>query len=242
VNSPKIFLGIDVQLRRRCPFYAIAPDGALIDSGWLPAAELAPSALRTLALRLADGDLRRIAIGIDAPRLPLPSPRRWSWNGARSEWTPAANAKTPTRGAGRHCEVVVKALGLANPQWTPVAGPETPDWMQLGFDLFAAVADAPFLYEVFPSAAYTQLSAANPPGHPAAYPTAITVNFAHFAPGPKDMLDAALGALVVRDFSHGLGDALGGGDGLGTIIVPRTIGPKESALHRWPDSNVARTR
>lgn len=225
MNTPRIFVGIDVQLRRHCPYFAIDPSGAPIESGWLPTADQAPAALRALITRLADGDLAKIAVGIDAPRRPLPTPRRWSWKGSTGRWTREAGGK----GAGRHCEVVIKALNLANPQWTPVAGVDVPDWMQLGFDLFHALADLPHLHEVFPSAAYRQLE-----HDPEA---TLTIGFAGFAPGPKDMLDAALAALVVRDFSLGRGDAVGDGDRLGAIILPRPIGPKDSALHRWPDSD-----
>lgn len=52
--------------------------------------------------------------------------------------------------------------------------------------------------------------------------------------GPKDMFDAALSALVVRDFLAGKGCEVGGGDGLGSIILPRRIGVSHARLNQWP--------
>lgn len=126
---------------------------------------------------------------------------------------------------GRHCEVVISACKLANPQWTPLAA-RAPMWMQLGFALFAAFDDVAALHEVFPSASYRQLDSATS--------ASLELDFAHFARGPKDMLDAALGALTVREYMRGNGCAVGGGDGLGTIILPRALALDTSGAHAWP--------
>ncbi len=226
---PETFIGVDVQVRRGCPYYAIDAAGTHLASGWLPDPAAAPAELRAVVTRLSGNDPARVAIGIDAPRLPLPSRRLWSWNGSAARWSIAPDAK----GAGRHCEVVISALKLANPQWTPVAndpdGTDLPDWMRLGFALFAELATLPGLthpHEVFPSAAYRQLEHT-----PEA---ALTISFAGFTRGPKDMLDAALSALVVREFTMGRGCEVGGGDGFGTIILPRPIAASPTALHQWP--------
>ena len=45
----------------------------------------------------------------------------------------------------------------------------------------------------------------------------------NFKQGVKDMLDASAGAITVKEFTEGRGEAVGGEDGLGTIILPRRI-------------------
>ena len=221
--GPAVFVGVDVQVRRRCPYYALSATGACVEAGWLPAGDAAPAALRAHAERLGKGDPQGVAVGIDAPRTALPAPRAWSWNGRAGAWSAAA----PTaRGQGRHCEVVIASLRLANPQWTPTRE-QAPPWMRLGFDLFAALAGLPHVYEVFPSAAYAQF--ADEPS------VQVPVSFALAAPGPKDMLDAALGAYVVREYLAGRGCEVGGGDGLGSIVLPRTLAPHDGGpVHDWP--------
>ena len=81
--------------------------------------------------------------------------------------------------------MVIKALGLANPQWTPLAEEQTPEWMKLGFTLFEELKKRQpswTVHEVFPSATYTQLSDSDGPE--------IRLSLRRFDPGPKDMLDA----------------------------------------------------
>lgn len=121
----------------------------------------------------------------------------------------------------------MKAHGMANPQWTPLES-KAPEWMLVGFRIFAALTKAATVHEVFPTASYNMLEAA---------PEALlTMSFESFRPGPKDMLDAAIGALTVREFESGRGSEVGGGDGLGTIILPRPIPNPIEAVLTWPDS------
>ncbi|MES2523674.1 MAG: hypothetical protein V4617_13295 [Gemmatimonadota bacterium] len=230
--SPELFIGVDVQVRRGCPYYVLSSTGDHVESGWMPAAD-APARLRDLVRRLSGPEARRVAVGIDAPRMPLPAPRRWSWSGKDGVWSPSAPAAV---GSGRHCEVVISAHRLANPQWTPVAA-TAPAWMQLGFALFDVLQqdvlqrdvlrEHTSVHEIFPSAAYQQLAG----DHAATF----TLSVGGFLPGPKDMLDAALGAFVVREFWHGRGCEVGGGDGLGTIVLPRPLPLHVGALHAWPE-------
>ena len=130
-------------------------------------------------------------------------------------------------GLGRHCEIVVKAYGLANPQWTPVIGASR-EWMKLGYSLYGALKRYPLVYEMFPTASYKMLN------HD--FTLTACVNFSNFARGPKDMLDACMAALTVYEFVNGRGSEVGGGDGLGTIVLPRPLpatGPTE--VQSWPE-------
>jgi hypothetical protein len=73
--------------------------------------------------------------------------------------------------------------------------------------------------------------------HEAALPR-MTVDLRGFAAGPKDMLDAYVGAVTVGEFIAGRGSEVGGGDGLGTIVLPKTLPSANPALLQWPDSSV----
>lgn len=131
------------------------------------------------------------------------------------------------RGLGRHCEVVVSALSLAHPQWTPLAT-RVPDGMALGFACFEALGllePRVQVYEVFPSASYRLFDDRAP---------RIEMSLAGFGPGPKDMLDAYCAAATVREFALGRGWEAGGGDGYGTIVLPGARRSTGSAVHQWP--------
>jgi predicted nuclease with RNAse H fold len=98
--------------------------------------------------------------------------------------------------------------------------------MQLGFKLFSAIEERAPVYEVFPSASYTLVKDD--------LPLRIGVRLNDFAPGPKDMLDAYVAAATVREFAQGRGCAVGGGDGLGEIILPRPLPKPIEGVLRWP--------
>ena len=217
-NRPDIVIGIDIAEARGCAVAAIDSEGAALgatwsDSGVVPVREAVAAWSEKGAIT---------GIGIDAPRRPLPSKRVHYWNGARGMWRSASEKE---RGHGRHCELVISALRLANPQWTPL-GDEAPAWMQLGFEIFADLEPRWAVYEVFPSASYSQLRADTE--------ARLNVSFQGFASNPKDVLDAYVAAVTVREFLAGRGCAVGGGDGLGEIVLPRCVSSPESAVHRWP--------
>ena len=212
-----VFIGIDVQLVRDLAYTVMDSDGRVIDNGWLVSGR--PShAVRFLADRHPAA-----VVGIDAPRVPLCAPRQHYWTGG--SWR---HKQSSDKGFGRHCEVVISACGLARPQWTPTAE-HARDWMILGFELFRGF-DAAGLQteEVFPSAAYRMLAADTQ--------AQVRIPLKGFLPGPKDMLDAVIAAFTVKEFVQGRGCAVGGGDGLGVIVLPRPIvHPSAGQVGTWPD-------
>jgi predicted nuclease with RNAse H fold len=111
--------------------------------------------------------------------------------------------------------------------------------MKRGFDLFRVVPKDTAVYEVFPRASYALLKQQNGvqtfepvPGES----LRLTLPVRDFVQDPKDALDACIAALTVREYLAGRGCEVGGGDGLGTIILPRKI---EDPLSDWPDSEGA---
>lgn len=185
----------------------------LIASGWLDVSNLIAEA-RSLAARFPVA-----TYGIDAPRMPLPEPRQWYWRSGR--WVQRAPAD---KGQGRHCEVVISAHRIANPQWTRQAQ-DTPQWMHHGFALFETLGQGN-CHEVFPTASYKLLSGVAS--------CAVRMDFSGFEPGPKDMIDAIVAAVTVREYLAGRGQAVGNGDGLGCIILPRPIVRPIAAVLEWP--------
>jgi predicted nuclease with RNAse H fold len=214
----KFFVGIDVQIRRDCCYAVIDPTGVLIASGWFSSA--AADAVDLLKRWSKSG---QVCVGIDAPRMPLVSKRQWYWSRAERKWTP----RKAQKGNGRHCEVVISAHRLANPQWTPLEQ-DAPEWMKFGFTLYAALEGRAIVYEVFPTASYASLQANSG--------VRIDADFSACQPGPKDMLDAWVAAATVREFVEGRGVEVGGGDGLGTIIIPRPLPePIIQEVLAWPE-------
>lgn len=230
--QPRYFVGVDVQMSRACSYFVFDAAGEFVDSGWLaekestrqvrttakiPAVKRGAKApttegdLKRVVDDLAQGDANSVAVGIDAPRRPLPAPRTHSYSAKRG-WV-LFNADDLA--SGRHCEVAISVLKLATPQWTPLER-NARDWMKLGFRLFEALADYPNVFEVFPSASYAQLEHA---GERAL----TTMDLRVLRPGPKDMVDAMVAAYTTREFVQGRGCEVGGGDGLGTIVLPRTL-------------------
>ncbi len=225
-SIPRLFVGIDVQVARGCAWAALDECGHAVDRGWTsaPSAGGTAAALASAIECLERTRRTTAAIAIDAPRRARPAPREHYWDRAQHAWR---RRRTGDRGFGRHCEVVVSALGLGRPQWTPLMG-ACPSWMETGFALFSTLARAArVVHEVFPSAAYQQLRDAREP--------VVALPLAAFAPGPKDMLDAHVAALVVREVVQGRGCEVGGGDGLGTIALPRPVDAGScAAVLAWP--------
>ena len=215
------FIGVDVQTTRGCPFAILEEDGNVINDGWVEQA--APddivAALREIARRYKFGE-NVVAFAVDAPRAPLPTPRKWYWR--RNRWR---QCRPKDQGAGRHCEVVIAAHRLANPQWTP-SRPPFPRWMELGFAIFKGLYSEFEIYEVFPSASYRMLKGDDL--------TTITVRVGNFTQGPKDMLDAYVAAATLREFVQGRGCEVGGGDNLGSIILPRPLEAPIDGVLKWP--------
>ena len=218
-----IFVGIDVQLRRGLAVAILDSVGKSIDNFWLDT----PSSSQTLSGKVAS-HLRAfstgpLSIAIDAPRTPLQHHREWYWDGSRKDWRPRRGTD---RGLGRHCEVVIAAHRLANPKWTPLVR-DAPPWMQCGFDLFAGLKPFWTVEEVFPTASYAQLQSQS---------IRVEIDLRGFAQGPKDLLDAYVAAATLREYHQGRGSAVGGGDGLGQIVLPRPIDKPIPRVLAWPSS------
>jgi hypothetical protein len=68
----------------------------------------------------------------------------------------------------------------------------------------------------------------------------VSTDFSACKPGPKDMLDALVAAATVRECAEGRGSEVGGGDGLGTIILPRRLPePVIEEILAWPGQRSA---
>ena len=217
------FIGIDVSEQRGCAIAALNEDGSSSGSLWCRSSVLDVVA----AIQGLSGPVE-VVIGIDSPRQPLSAPRPWYWNSRTNQWR---SRKTTEQGWGRHCEVVVSSLRLANPQWSRPLD-VTPNWMRFGFELFVALDQVGRVHEVFPSASYTQLSAVPAP--------VLRVSLAEVSRGPKDLLDAHVAALTALEFEMGRGSAVGDGDLLGTIVLPRPVGSAPAELLTWPKQHTER--
>ena len=202
----KYFAGIDVQIKKGCCYYIIDNMNKYIDSGWVKSNNIKD--FKEIFSMYTDKNLEDIAIGIDAPRLPLDKLRNRYFNRINKSWT----VKT-VESIGRECEVIINSYRIANCQWTNTYD-KSPDWMKLGFSIFENLKKFPFLYEIFPSASYTMLKDDSP---------TYEISLKNFKSGVKDMLDASVGALTVKEFIEGRGEEVGGEDGLGTILLPRKI-------------------
>lgn len=237
-GAPDVFIGVDVQTRRGCACVALDRDGAWLGARWTePLSRATGERARRARDAIAEDVVEfcryftrtgTVAVGVDAPRSPLPVPRRWYWDGARLAWRPRARAE---KGLGRHADVVVAAAEGVRIQWTPLARGRRPGWMELGFAIFATL-DARLgrhaaVHEVFPSASYAQF---------AREPASIArLDLREFRRGPRDMLDAAVAALTVREFVAGRGCEVGGCDGQGTIVLARPVRAEapEALLKGW---------
>ena len=149
------FMGIDVQTRRKCSYMVLNSKNICVFSGWLegdPKNAFCENLIQIIK-DIENNGSGTIAIGIDSPRVPLAAPRQYFWNGIRNNWR---NRRESDRGYGRHCEIILKSLNIANPQWTPTEG-NCPNWMQIGFDLFSCLENSEGVFEVFPAASYSIL-------------------------------------------------------------------------------------
>lgn len=223
-NNILYYMGIDIQVKKGCSFFIVDEQAETIDSGWVDGSSHVETAknLYKIAQDLTV-DHKKIAIGIDAPRMPLKDKRPFYWNGKKGLWRKRSKRE---KGHGRHCEVILKSFGIANPQWTRLEV-ECEDWMRLGFEIYMQMKDFDNVFEVFPSASYHMLKADRN--------LKVTINFSNFYKGPKDMVDACISAMTVYEFVHGRGTEVGNGDGLGSIILPRQLKDvKSSEILYWP--------
>lgn len=200
------FVGIDVQTARGSCYYVIDNYKKYVDSGWIK--DNIPQTLRKILLKISNNSFEKIAIGIDAPRMPLKKFRKRNFNKEKNQWELTKDKKV-----GRECEVIIKSFNIGNPQWTQTLK-NSPDWMRLGYSIFEELNDFPYLYEVFPSASYKMLENDE---------LKFELCLRNFSKGIKDMLDASVAAITVYEFINGRGCEVGGEDNLGTIVLPREI-------------------
>ena len=139
-------IGIDVQASRPCPYVVLDDAAREVESGWFSGDDDIGFVMGGLCARFAGA-----VFGIDSPRAPLDRPREWYWR--QGGWD---RRRATDKGYGRHCEVVIKAHNIANPQWTRFSD-DAPDWMRIGFRIFAALDGHATAHEVFPSASYRLL-------------------------------------------------------------------------------------
>ena len=202
----KCFAGIDVQINRGCCYYILDKDKSYVSSGWVK--ENIPQSFKNIFLKLTDNQSDIFAVGVDAPRMPLKNLRKRGFDKKTNSWIEKADKKF-----GRECEAIIKSYNLANPQWTKTLE-ESPDWMKVGFEIFSALKEFQFVYEVFPSASYKMLRDQN---------IKYELSLSNFDNGVKDMMDASVAAITVYEFINGRGCEVGGEDGLGTIVLPRKL-------------------
>ena len=210
------FMGIDVQLSRRCPYAVLNRQDKMLASGWLEGEtdqQRCNNLLGVVEKFQVDHD-GLLAFGIDCPRCLRPTRRNYYVDRRKKSWRAR---RRDEQGVGRHCDLVVKSVNVANPQWTPVVDHVRSDkqWMQTGVALFDALAGWEHVYEVFPSASYALFGDLTD--------VSMRIDLPQFRPGPKDMLDACVAAVTVRRFLDGDGCQVGGADGLGTIVLPVDI-------------------
>ena len=202
----KLFAGIDVQISRGCCYYIIDQNKKYVVSGWIN--ENIPQTFNKLLLEVSNNQPETISIGIDAPRMPIRKLRTRYFDRKINSWIEKAK-----QSVGRECEVIIKSYNITNPQWTKTLA-ESPEWMKLSSNIFSALKEFPYVYEVFPSASYKMLEKEN-----LAYELCLN----NFTGGVKYMLDASVAAITVYEFVNGRGCEVGGDDGLGTIVLPRKI-------------------
>jgi predicted nuclease with RNAse H fold len=99
--------------------------------------------------------------------------------------------------------------------------------MAEGFALFDEIGEFATVFEVFPTASIEALARSG-------QPAPASVNLSLLGNQRKDSLDAVIAAWTARAFSEGQGSEVGGGDGLGTLVLPCPI-EGGAAARIWPD-------
>lgn len=202
----KLFAGIDVQIKRDCCYYVVDDNSTYIASGWITSNDI--NRFHKIFSELCRNEYSTMAIGIDAPRMPLKKLRQRYYVRSEDVWIIKEK-----KSIGRECEVVINSHRLANCQWTNTFK-DSPEWMKLGYKIFDSLKEFKYLHEVFPSASYRMLENKN---------LKYELSLNKFRSGPKDMLDASVAAITVKEFHDGHGCEVGNGDGLGAIVLPRNL-------------------
>jgi len=174
--------------------------------------------LRDFVSSLQDLAKQTFYFGIDAPRKLLPTSREMKWSSKKGCWH---RMSKNSKGYGRHCKVVIKALDLANPQWTHFEYDDPKPWMDIGVQVFKALESIhaernnTYIHEVFPTASFRALKMAEKKT------PSVNVSFENFAPDQKDMIDAVISAVTMCELANNRGAEVGNGDG--SIVLPCSL-------------------
>ena len=108
-------IGMDVSHQRGCACAVLdRTESRILETIWLRSGSEVKD-VNELAARYPSA-----TFALDAPRMVRPTKRDSYWSN-KGGWR---RRKPGESGRGRHCEVVIKACEIANPQWTPIAGAE----------------------------------------------------------------------------------------------------------------------
>ena len=84
MNKIKYFAGIDVQVKRGCSYYIINEKKNFVANGWIE--ENIPQSFKELFIKISNDHLKEIAIGIDAPWMPVKKLRKRSFDKKTNSW------------------------------------------------------------------------------------------------------------------------------------------------------------
>ena len=201
-----LHIGLAPGLAGRTAFAILDGAGNFLDAGFFEGS-LPTELTRQIEAGLASG--LAVVFGVDAARHALTRLRYWNWEPTAEHWVRLL------RGAdtGRHAEIILRAHGFRGTRWSVTAAP-----------IYQALQALPgtVIYEVCAEAAFQAMDPGSPPPEPSA---AAGASLEH----------ATLAATTSREFFAGRGQEIGGGDGLGTIILPRPLRRRVEGVLEWPE-------
>lgn len=204
-----LHIGLAPGLAGRTAFMVLDGAGNFLDAGFFEGC-LPTELVRQIEAGLAAG--LAVLAGVDAARHALPRLRYWEWEPTAERWVRLLRGTS----AGRHAEIILRAHGFRETRWT--------DRTAGAASMFQALHALPgtVIYETCAEASFQALD----PGSPLP---------SQSAPAEGSLEHATLAATTSREFFAGRGQEIGGGDGLGTIILPRPLRRRIAGVLEWPD-------